>query len=711
MTTRLEIGGSNYPLAVSIPININFVLADIREPDKRNSSFSKTIHLYGTNEVNKLFENIFEVNSSLNTFNPNKKTEARYFANNSLVFKGSLQLLAITLKPDGLKVYDCSIIGYENGIFLELSDKMLGDLDFSAYDHVYSRANVVASWSNTGGTGYYYPHVDNGTSVNEADYKVENFMPCFFASEYIKKIISENGYSYVSAFLDSAFFESIIVYPNFNQIRINQTQIDNQEFYVGINSDINILSSLGYQFINYNNETGGFYDTGGQVSGTVVTINHIGSYNLGVFTRFKINFTHSDPTVTYAIFSGFTVANTIKVSTDGGFTYSNLSTNSFSNTFTLSVGVDYLFEVATGANDYFLNSGYKLKMELYSSFSTVDYYNASNVHITTGTGTPTFVALSGLGKTYFYSQLNSKTAIDGDTLDSSLCIPTNIKQKDFFKSILQLFNLYVDYDKRDSNKLIIEPYGDFFTGGIEDWNNKTDLSKDIKINPIGLLDAKRYVFKYKDDKDYYNTKYKDKWQETYGTEIINVDNDFLKVDKVNEVIFSPSPTISNPTMGANIVKIYKNQDTRAAEVPNIRLLIAGGIKQSTNAWTFRSTGLSPLVSTSYGSALMEDDDLNPTVSLQFGYPRSLFYDYLNSSFTSNTIYNIYHKPQIENITNKNSKVDVRYLYVTEREIEAFDFRKIHFIDNGYWIVNKIVNYNPEVGGSYQFELIKLLKLL
>ena len=74
VSCRLEIYGLDYPIVAPIPVPITFVQADIREPDKRKASFSKTIVLYGSNEVNKLFELIYEANTKTQRFNVNKKT-------------------------------------------------------------------------------------------------------------------------------------------------------------------------------------------------------------------------------------------------------------------------------------------------------------------------------------------------------------------------------------------------------------------------------------------------------------------------------------------------------------------------------------------------------------------------------------------------------------------------------------------------------------
>ena len=51
-----------------------------------------------------------------------------------------------------------------------------------------------------------------------------------------------------------------------------------------------------------------------------------------------------------------------------------------------------------------------------------------------------------------------------------------------------------------------------------------------------MVDGKRYIYRYKADKDFYNQKYLDRHAEPFGTEQIDIDNDFKKEDKVNELI-------------------------------------------------------------------------------------------------------------------------------------------------------------------------------
>lgn len=49
-----------------------------------------------------------------------------------------------------------------------------------------------------------------------------------------------------------------------------------------------------------------------------------------------------------------------------------------------------------------------------------------------------------------------------------------------------------------------------------------------------------------------------------------------------------------------------------------------------------------------------------------------------------------------------------YLWLSPLDIKTFSFRKKYFIDNAYYIVNKIIDYNPYETQSTKVELIKIL---
>jgi len=735
ITTRLEIGGENYAIVNNIPISTNFVQADLREPDKRNASFTKTITLYGNNKLNKLFENIFEANIDLQSFNPNLKETAKYFVDETQVLTGALQLLKITKTPDNNIVYECSIIGNEGNLFVDIGDKYLEELDFSEYNHDYTRANQIASWTNNCkvsgvstsvgmGKGYYYGFVQRGlntTGYIDSVFSVKDFFPQLFLREYLEKIFAQGGYTWDSDFLDSTEFKSIVVEPNINVLEISQSQLDASQWYGGLLSDITITPN-NTTVVNFNDETNApFFDDGNQINGSYVTLANTGYYNIASSLKFKVRVTHIDPTVTYAKIYGFSLKNFIEKSYDNGTTWINLTNNeNFNPIFQINVNTDSIVtvEVATGNQFFSAGDRFRVKAQTQRSFYNalmnlpgIRYYNASNVQVGVDDDTDGTLLVeldSGATGSSFYGLITAKQTIEGNPLEVNQALPKQIKQKDFVKSVMQAFNLYLDFDKNDPKKIIIESYNDYFNFGASvDWANKIDLEKPVDINPISMVDGKRYIFRYKEDKDYYNQKYLNKYAETFGTRRIDITNDFKKEDKVNELIFSPTPNVANYTLSIAVPKIYKEQNGGNI-VPNIRMLYAGGVKNTGATWTYKQSGLSDQTMTTYGYCGHTDDPIIPTKDLNFGVLQEIYYNYVSAKFTTNNLYNRYHKNFILNVTSKNSKVMTAYLWLSPLDIKTFSFRKKYFIDNAYYIVNKIIDYNPYETQSTKVELIKIL---
>lgn len=743
--TRLDINGKNgvdgfqsYPIATNIPISINYNLADVREPDKRKASFSKTITLNGTNTLNKLFENIFSVNVATQYFNKNLKTPVKYFVDNIENFSGDLQLIKVNIKPDKSIEYECSILGEGGSLFVDIGDKyitgntdVLDDLDFSAYDHTYDRDTQIATRSNVGtGTDVVYPFIDRGTNqIAEDTWSVEDFIPCLSAYEYIKKIIEATGRTFTSVFLESAFFKNLIIYPNIENVNLTTAQVDDCQWYAadyqgGGSVALNIQSGTYTFSLNDYAAANGIptFDTGSQYSGSVITLNNSGKYNIVASHVMSILWTHPNPSAHTMEIVRLNVRSSIEYSTDGGTTWGSLANVSnpwkgnFINIVTAGSPSEFTNEVATG--EVILNAGtmlrHEVKLDTTSGGIITAWYDIShNLLNPSGATWDLYYATINLpfAGTTFYGLLTSKSLISNNTCYVNQSLPQKIKQKDFLKSIIQAFNLFIDVDKDDANNLIIENYTEFYNGDIVDYENKTDLSKEQTINP-NLLDGKKYVYTYKQDVDYYNDLYQKKYREAFGTETVIVENEFTNSDKKNELIFSPTPNVANLLMGVAIPKIYKYDAATGIKkplAPNIRLLYCSGVKTSFYYYvdTFNATPVLP--TTDYLYAGHVDDVFDPTIDLNFGLPKEVYYSYVNSYFTTNNLYNAYHSDYINNISNRDAKFITKYLWLSPKDIYLFNFRNRFFIDGAYYIVNKIENYNPLEEQSAKVELIKLLQ--
>ena len=181
----------------------------------------------------------------------------------------------------------------------------------------------------------------------------------------------------------------------------------------------------------------------------------------------------------------------------------------------------------------------------------------------------------------FFNSL-SPTISPNEFIPYNSVIPKNIKKKDFINSIIKMFNLYVEPSKDYPNTLKIEPRDDYYQGGtIKDWTRKLNTNTPVEEQILGETQNKKTIFKYKDDKDFYNTDYTTTTGGlSYGEYNYYIDNDFTTGEKKIEVIFSPTPVVAirvpNSTAYSEIVipKIVKVQQDQSQPFTdsNIRIL-------------------------------------------------------------------------------------------------------------------------------------------
>ena len=210
---EVVIEGRRLDVKDGLDFSFNYSIADVRDPNKRSTEYSKTISCPGTPSNDELFGNIWDVNinnayDSTDTnidanFNPNKKAEARVIADGVEVMTGVVQLRGITIL-NGKIDYEVVFIGKLKNIFSALGDKQLNDVDedgdpfisFADLDHFLNEPTVTASWTNT--TGYTYPLIDYGLAFNydtqgRRIYDIEDFRPAVYLKDIIDRIFSYAG--------------------------------------------------------------------------------------------------------------------------------------------------------------------------------------------------------------------------------------------------------------------------------------------------------------------------------------------------------------------------------------------------------------------------------------------------------------------------------------------------------------------------------------
>jgi len=256
---RVELIIGTYPNQISLDLDSNAIsialqysIDDVRDIDKKNSNHSKTITLPGTKKNNDAFGNLFDVNSTFDRFNPNKKVIARIVSNSSPILEGYLQLTNVNKLNNadlqGNKI-SYNVIVFDDSIdFIQtLGDSTLSDLDLSAFNHIYNEENITNAWSaHTYSDIYQYPLMDKTTR----GYFTTDFKPAFYHKGLLLKIAEEAGYTLTGSFIESnkTYEQEIIMWDGETPL-ISDSEALTREFNAGftgdtLSYDVALLSSL-----------------------------------------------------------------------------------------------------------------------------------------------------------------------------------------------------------------------------------------------------------------------------------------------------------------------------------------------------------------------------------------------------------------------------------------------------------------------------------
>jgi len=601
--------------------------------------------------------------------------------------------------------------------------------------------------------------IDYGTHYDWNGWELKDFFPAIKAWKYIKEMFDAAGYSYTSTFLDSAFFKTLIIPFASKDFALSDTQINNRIFKANTTewdtsgtanfvitetspTIANTAQSDKIVFTNEVNDAGGVYDnsTGNPTSG-VYTVAESGYYNVNLVIDLNVEFAPTgagaEDVDAICALAGYLE---LRNYTGGGGTYGILDLKNLGITYTTAItagGVGLTTASPSYPDDEYRGHGNPAITNINLS-SANRYYNPPNRYVlqatnvflnatdeisvygsfflgptdinppstSTGklfkgvaspnyyTGTATVKLISG---TYF-NQVVNNGYVEGNTIEMNNTIPKNIKQKDFFMSIVKMFNLYVQSDTQNDKNVFIEPREDFYNTTTKDWSQKLDVSKPLEFLPMGALDSKDYLFTYKQDKDYYNELYNDTWNEIFGQEKDGITNDFVKNTYKTEVIFSPTPSkgiIDNDRIIPSIIKTDDSGQAQRTE-SNIRILQWGGMKATASLWNHKDNA-GDTVKTTYPYAGAWDDPFTPTISINFGLPFEIYYDdtYGTITITDNNLYGKYWSKFITEITDINSKVVKGWFYLKPSDIRNLSFREQYYFDGAYFRLNKIENYNPD----------------
>jgi hypothetical protein len=685
--------GTSFPLT--------FQVGDIRDISQRKGNFSKTITLVGSKNNNDLLNHYYDVNIVAGTFDINAVTTCSVIQDGIPVMEdASLQLTSVkkvqlTEQYEEHVEYEVLVKESKADFFTAINNLELTDIDFSDLNHTYDAFNVVNRFSNTEVDGFKYFLPGSGSVFNIT----QEFKPAIFAKTYLDRIFSNSGFQYNWASLSDTKFDKLVIpynggIDNFDYldyvVRAEKTTTSTVTSPISAIPQTPFYTFAGLTEIE---DPQGIFDP---VTGIYTTPFNISSanaqyYEFNVVVSYTLDLINTGTvtsTVTLPPFFRVKYRNTYNNFIVQGPTHVGPASVPVGTT-TFATDTVAFTQQVSDAN--ILNQLTNIQMQIHAAQTSLSTYYTPNVQL----------ALNILSAKITIT-LSSNIVAIGGTIDVNDYVPKKIKQNEFVKAIFNMFNLYAVVDKLQPNQLNLIHRDDYYDAGAEvDWTYKLAKDKEQSLSFLPELTSKKVILTYKADKDTPNQIYSDATNQIYGQAEVVFDNEYVKGVTTKDVLFSPTP-IDGSTFGAFVPMLAGAQpDT------NIRILYDSTAEvgltpcQAFNIYDYGTTGMTNI--TSYPYVGHFDDPLNPTWDLNFA--TCAYYYYMPSSLTQNNLYNRYWRRTMGQINN--GKMLTAYFNLKEPDIQALELNNKIRIDNSWWNINRVIDYNANANQLTQVELISI----
>ena len=714
MSNILYINNQIVDLDNDIPFPISYSIGDFKNPENRKRNVSKTIKVVGTQNNKSIFAGAYNLSltdtgSALGfNFNPNVKVKARYIRKGVEIFNGLVRLLNVEIN-NGNYIFEIVLFADFINIIKGMADINVNELDWKEYDHQLTKTNLENSWSTsvikngvpvsnyTGtspdGFGYWYPVIDFAyqSSVNNSGLitiDIENFVPYVYVKESFEKCFENIGYTIDSSFFNDGMIKALTwgfgggakqsnpplditkreVEYNFNN-SFSDNFIGSQVYnsYLGFVNRVYRLSQFASTSV-----TDGYsqYDA----SAGKIIIQSTGSYNLKLDYNAIVSSSFGSLGIRSRVFKNGTL-----IGVSNSFTFSS-STNfaQITNTNLSLIAGD---EITVD----FVISGSLSSSSPFTAQVNFDLNNSFNMELT---------SLNGV-----YAE--------NDTITLNRFIP-DLKCSDFVKGIINMFNLYVSEPNEDG-VIKIEPLQNYYDGE-ENWTDLLDHSKAINIKPSVNDSAKKYNFKFAEDKDFFNQDYFEKTGERYGDYTFESENEYSSNEINYQLPFAQTvPVEIQPNyVLPKIVSIKVDSNGNDVVEPfkgKPRIFFNNGLKFFRGGWAVRGASGNTSYS-SYPQAHHSFGNIkNSIFDLNFVTPK--FVQYQFSHYRNNNLFTKYNRVSILEQTSIDGKILTAYFNLNDNTLG--DFSSLVNINGVLYRKNLISDYDANGYETTKVELYKVLE--
>lgn len=174
----------------SSEFSLTFQEASFETITQRGSTFSNLIEFAKTAENVRFFGPLDDVN--FRGASPYRLYDCDVYDSDLLVFSGVFKLIETNHTFKG------RVFGASAGLFDLLKGVKLSDVDLSAFNHVYSAANVNNRRQNT--TGYVYPNINYGQWTGQthpgSGVDFTDFYPAVYIDDILEAACADVGYTF-----------------------------------------------------------------------------------------------------------------------------------------------------------------------------------------------------------------------------------------------------------------------------------------------------------------------------------------------------------------------------------------------------------------------------------------------------------------------------------------------------------------------------------
>lgn len=705
---KLIAASTELDLEKEVSIPLIFKVSDIKDISKRSGSFSKTIRLPGTEINNKFFGGLHDLNADFTGFNPNIKTPCIFSNDGDEFINGFLQLKQITRDDKKDITYNCVLYDSILTFWGALDKKVLGDLDFSAFDHIYNRANIIASWTGAWNTvGYYYAmHFGTTNTVKTTD-----FRPAPYKKNVLDRIITDAGYTWAGNLKNNPIFEKEILQSEIDRPTISLSEAASKTFRASRsideliytdNTDATTITPQDFALDLDDEVTPPNDDSNNLWLINKFTAPKVGKYRFRqneIQLRLEYEYTVNNPNNFTPQAFGNAKADLVTVIKDNlnnvidtvvdAFFIPTTILNPAGNLRVISSSPQIGNLYSNNLQDIYLDANWTVEVFIRVKGTTLITEFGGNPALKFAMTELRYYVIQGSG---FESLFVQYAYEDNVPLTFNDFMNAKFLQKDVIKDIIVRYNCLVYVNPENSKEILFNIRDEFYASApIKDWTGKKDHNTRDQIKLIGELQNERLLLSYTKGEDATNKSYTNTIgdENIYGQFEYEFANDYVKGDKKILSPYKPTPLVWSPGISAIVPMIHARQP-----IQGMRVLYVGGLIEVANvSWIFSYRDAAGVLQNAtqagYPYAGHYDHPQTPTIDINFGgLPFPQFY-YALPQTTDNNIFNRHWRNTINQIA------DGR-LVIMKFNLKAADVYFVKnnpntriFVENKYYYINKI----------------------